>query len=180
MSVTIDREAEQAKLKAHFNFAQVEPNHLSAPRAGGVYAQLPADDSIDVLENGEFVKYDYTEGKVDFTGEGPWMLVFNEEHGGPLYDSISYNMHRDFALRKVDQYDGVLVPRVFRLYAGDIYTTNALAKGDYTVGDNVKPGTNGWLAKADGAAGDGLVLKVIKETTMPDGQPAVKLQVVQE
>lgn len=178
MAVTIDREAEQAKLKTHFNYAVVEPNHLSALRAGGVYAQLPADDSIDILENGQFVKYDYAEGKVDFTGEGPWMLVFNEEHGGPLYDE-RFRMHRDFALRKVDQYDGKLYPRVFRLYEGDIYTTNALVKGDYSVGDNVKPNAEGWLESAGGAS-DGLVLKVVKETTMPDGQPGVKLQVVSE
>lgn len=176
MAITIDREEEQKKLPTHENHAQVEPNHLSAPRSGGVYGQLPADDSIDVLENGMFVKYDYAEGKVDFTGEGPWMLVFNEEK---LYDERK-QMHRDWAQKKADAYDGVIVPRVFRLYAGDIYTTNALAKGEYSVGDNVKPGTDGWLAKADGAAGDGLVLKVVKETTMPDGQPAVKLQVVQE
>lgn len=176
MAVTIDREAEKAKFPTHENFSVVEPNHLSAPRSGGVYGQLPAAKDIDVLENGQFVKYDYANGEVNMTGEGPWMMVFNEEK---LYDEWK-QMHRDFAQRKADAYDGVIVPRVFRLYAGDIYTTNALAKGDYSVGDNVKPGTDGWLAKADGAAGDGLVLKVVKETTMPDGQPGVKLQVVQE
>lgn len=176
MSVTIDREAEQKKFKFHYNYAQVEANHLSAPRAGGVYAQLPADDSIEILENGQFVKYDYAEGKVDFTGEGPWMLVFCEEHGGPLYDE-RHQMHRDFALRKEDQYDGKLYPRVFRLYKGDIYTTNALVKGDYSVGDTVKPNSEGWL---EAGTSDDLTLKVVKEYTMPDGQPGVKLQVISE
>ena len=59
-------------------FGQVEPNHLSAQRTGQIYAQLPAAADIDVLENGQFVKYNYADGVVDFAGEGEWMLVFNE------------------------------------------------------------------------------------------------------
>lgn len=61
-----------------YGYAQVEPNHLSAQRTGQIYAQLPADPEIDVLENGQFVKYDYKTGLVNFTGEGEWMLVYNE------------------------------------------------------------------------------------------------------
>ena len=61
-----------------YGYAQVEPNHLSAQRTGQIYAQLPAASSIDVLENGQFVKYNYADGLVDFEGEGEWMLVFNE------------------------------------------------------------------------------------------------------
>ena len=59
-------------------YAQVEPNHLSAQRTGQIYAQLPAAADIDVLENGQFVKYDYENGVVNFTGAGEWMLVYNE------------------------------------------------------------------------------------------------------
>ena len=59
-------------------FGQVEPNHLSAQYTGQIYAQLPADPSIKVLEQGQFVKYDYAKGLVDFVGEGEWMLVYNE------------------------------------------------------------------------------------------------------
>ena len=59
-------------------YGQVEPNHLSAQRTGQVYAQLPAAENIDILENGMFVKYDYPAEVVDFTGDGEWMLVFNE------------------------------------------------------------------------------------------------------
>lgn len=59
-------------------FGQVEPNHLSAQRTGQIYAQLPAAANIDVLENGQFVKYDYLNKQVNFTGKGEWMLVFNE------------------------------------------------------------------------------------------------------
>ena len=59
-------------------YGQVEPNHLSAQRTAQVYAQLPADPAINVLEQGQFVKYDYAKGLVNFTGAGEWMLVYNE------------------------------------------------------------------------------------------------------
>ena len=59
-------------------YGQVEPNHLSAQRTGQIYAQLPAAANIDVLENGQFVKYDYAHKQVNFDGAGEWMLVFNE------------------------------------------------------------------------------------------------------
>ena len=61
-----------------YGYGQVEPNHLSAQRTSQVYAQLPAAADINVLEQGQFVKYDYANGVCDFTGAGEWMLVFNE------------------------------------------------------------------------------------------------------
>ena len=61
-----------------FGYGQVEPNHLSARKTGQIYAQLPAAKNIDVLEQGQFVKYDYAKGICDFDGPGEWMLVFNE------------------------------------------------------------------------------------------------------
>lgn len=76
-------------------YGQVEPNHLSAQRTGQIYAQLPAAADIDVLENGQFVKYNYAEGVVDFAGEGEWMLVFNEVK---VYRD--YEGDADFALVK--------------------------------------------------------------------------------
>ena len=59
-------------------YGQVEPNHLSAQRTAQIYAQLPAAGDINILENGQFVKYNYKDGVVDFAGAGEWMLVFNE------------------------------------------------------------------------------------------------------
>ena len=66
-----------------YGFGQVEPNHLSAQRTGQIYAQLPANPNIEVLEQGQFVKYDYAAngngiGEVNFTGAGEWMMVYNE------------------------------------------------------------------------------------------------------
>ena len=61
-------------------FGQVEPNHLSAQRTGQIYAQLPAAADYNVLENGQFVKYDYANGEVNKTGAGEWMLVLNDSN----------------------------------------------------------------------------------------------------
>lgn len=64
-----------------YGYGQLEPNHLSAQRTGQIYAQLPANKNIKVLEQGQFVKYDYAAangGEVNFTGKGEWMLVYNE------------------------------------------------------------------------------------------------------
>jgi hypothetical protein len=61
-----------------YGYGQVEPNHLSAQRTAQIYAQLPAAADIEVLEQGQFVKYDYANGVCDFTGAGEWMLVYNE------------------------------------------------------------------------------------------------------
>ena len=171
MAVSIDRAAASAQLAGHDNYGQVEPNYL--PREG-VFAQTPVADSIDVLEQGMFVKMDASKGTLGFEGDGAWMLVFNEEK---LYDERK-QMHRDFALKREDFYDGVLVPRVYHLEAGDRYTTNMVAKGSYSVGDTLIPGADGILAA--GAKGDGLALQVIKETTLPDGQPAVQVMVIAE
>ena len=75
------------RLSPGAQFGQVEPNHLSAQRTGEIYAQLPVAANIDILENGQFVKYDYANGVVNFGKDasgntispiGEWMLVFNE------------------------------------------------------------------------------------------------------
>lgn len=157
-------------------YGVVEPNHLSAPRDGGVWGQLPADEDIDVLENGMFVKYDYANGKCDFTGDGAWMLVFNEEK---LYDE-RYQMHKHYAMKRADFFDGEMYPRVFRISVGDLFTTNMFADGEVLeVGDKVAPGSDGILTAA-GDDAEGVVFQVVKEYTMPDGQPGVKLQCIQE
>jgi len=39
---------------------------------------LPAAADIEMLENGQFAKYDYANGVVNYTGAGEWLLVYNE------------------------------------------------------------------------------------------------------
>ena len=152
-------------------YGQVEPNHLSAQRTGQIYAQLPADNSIDKLENGQFVKYDYASGKVNFTGEGEYMLVLNEVK---LYDERKTN--KDFVMKKEDCVGGVMVPRVFKTNIGDIFTTNMIdPEAEITAGTTkLTPGENGILTTATGT--EEMIWKVVKVYTMADGQAAVKLQ----
>lgn len=80
-------------------YGQVEPNHLSAQATGQIYAQLPAAADIDILENGQFVKYDYVDGVVNFGSHdhetGEWMLVYNEVK---VYHD--YESDNDFAMKK--------------------------------------------------------------------------------
>lgn len=179
-------------------FGQVEPNHLSAQRTAQIYAQLPAAEDIDVLENGQFVKYDYLNKEVNFTGAGEWMMVFNEVK---LYDGMR-ETYKDFAMQKKNSVPkitvtsimdeatkaGEIVPRVIKTNVGDIYTTNCLKAGatsgteevdmgDFAEGDLLAPNEEGYL---DTAADDAeLKFQVVKIYTMPDGQEAVKLQRVQ-
>ena len=122
-------ESQAAKTKGGYvtyGYGQVEPNHLSAQRTGQIYAQLPAAATIDVLENGQFVKYDYAAtngGEVNFTGKGEWMLVFNEIK---LYRE--HQMDCEFAMRKGDY-----VARVYSPVAAD---TNFDAQSRYYGGMN--------------------------------------------
>ena len=128
-------------------FGQVEPNHLSAQGNRQIYAQLPLKSNINILENGQFMKYDYANNEVNLTGDGEYMLVFNEVK---VYDERE--TYKDFAMIKKN-YVG-----------GEIY------------GDKLKVDTaTGYLVK-DNAVSTGMIWKVVKEYTMPDGQPGVKLQ----
>lgn len=196
---------------ARKGFGQVEPNHLSAQRTAQIYAQLPAHikdsadaaNTIDILENGQFVKYDYANGEVNFTGAGEWMMVFNEVK---LYDDKWREHYKDYAMIRSNfvpapnnAWDanatvpaktasvGEMVPRVIKINIGDIYTTNCIGVGntsrDATVGsvslaveDTLEVGSNGYLVKQpQSGAATSFVFQVVKETTMPDGQPAVKI-----
>lgn len=101
-------------------YGQVEPNHLAARRTGQIYAQLPADPSIDILENGQFAIYDYahkvvTTGKatVNLSSEtaeneeskGEYFLVLNEVK---LYKDRE--QYEDFALKRDDYYHSLYSP----------------------------------------------------------------------
>ena len=162
-------------------YGQVEPNHLSAQRNGQVYASLPCNKNIAVLENGQFVKYDYANNEVNFTGEGEWMLVMNEVK---LYDDFWRESYKDFALVKDNYNNSVMAPRVLKTMPGDIYTTNCLEGGntsgkatftgteDITVGAELKINDNGFLS-LNGTSD--IVFQVVKVYTMPDGQQGVKV-----
>ena len=119
---------------ARKGFGQVEPNHLSAQKTGRIWAQLPADNAVfgtgstpaaqaetAILENGQFVKYDYATNKVNLSGDGAWVMVFNEVK---LYDER--DSYKDFAMIKKNYVGGEIYPRLFKTNVGDIYTTNCV------------------------------------------------------
>ena len=185
-------------------FGQVEPNHLSAQRTAQIYAQLPAHtktaektaDTIEILENGQFVKYDYLNNEVNFTGAGEWMLVFNEIK---LYDDWR-ETYKDFAMIRsnytpgsdtithggLGPFKGQMTPRVFKTNVGDIYTTNCVGAGntsgkavyegiEISAGDLLKVNDKGFLVTGGNVETDDMVWQVVKVYTLADGQPAVKI-----
>ena len=157
-------------------FGQLEPNHLSAQRNGQIYAQLPCESSMEVLQNAQFVKYDYAEGEVNFTGAGEWMLVFNEVK---LYDPR--HSYKDFALQKKNCVGGVMVPRVMKTMVGDIFTTNLVDNGSkgsaLAVKDKLTVAESTGILTYDASPeATDMVWQVVKVYTMADGQPAVKIQ----
>lgn len=164
-------------------FGQVEPNHLSAQGNRQIYAQLPLKSSMNILENGQFMKYDYANNEVNLTGDGEFMLVLNEVK---LYDER--DSYKDFAMIKKNYVGGEIYPRLFKTNVGDIYTTNCVGAANTSkdaeyagieleVGDKLKVDTTtGYLIK-DNTVNTGMIWKVVKVTTCPDAiQPAVKLQ----
>ena len=157
-------------------FGQLEPNHLSAQRNGQIYAQLPCESSMEVLQNAQFVKYDYAEGEVNFTGAGEWMLVFNEVK---LYDPR--HSYKDFALQKKNCVGGIMVPRVMKTMVGDIFTTNLVDNGSkgsaLAVKDKLTVAESTGILTYDASPeATDMVWQVVKVYTLADGQKAVKVQ----
>ena len=206
-------------------YGQVEPNHLSGIVEGRIYAQLPAGTAssatttetvgtgqsaqtyttttititpIAQLEQGQFAKYDYATGVVNFDGAGDFMLVYNEEK---LYDERKQS-HKDFVYKASDFTDKMMYPRLIATEVGDIITTNTIYApntsntAEVTIGDDtelvvgtyLQPSTStGFLevlksgnTVATSLTGvSGMVWKIVKVYTMPDGQPGFKIQRVQ-
>ena len=121
-------------------YGQVEPNQLSAQKTGQIYASLPLASNVDILQNGEFMYYDYKSGTVTADGVGEPMLVFNEVK---LYEPFWQTSYKDFAMIRV----------------GDNYVTSRLATAGYgdgaeTEGVAPNPGHSDWQAgyRMDGIA----------------------------
>ena len=150
-------------------YGQVEPNHLSAQRTAQIYAQLPAAKEIEVLENGQYVKYDYKANEVNFEGEGEWMMVFNEVK---LYDGWRES-YKDFAMKKSNYMEGVMTPRVIKTNVGDIYTTNCVAEEEIELGSELSPRAEDGILSLNGDKS--IVFQVVKIYNLADGHDAVKL-----
>ena len=132
-------------------YGQVEPNQLSGIKTGQIFASLPLDKEVKVLQNGEFMYYDYASGSVNATAEAnaapePY-LVYQEIK---IYeDWLSY---KDFAMIRVGDNYVTNNPAIGRLTSantdGTVYGDGAETKGasidhsDYQAGyrmDGIAP-----------------------------------------
>ncbi len=144
-------------IKTHgYGYGKVEDNHLSGKATKEAYAQLPAAADINILENGQFAKYDYAEGVVNFSGPGEWLLVYNEiklyrdhqidaefamikdNYQARVYSPFGGGYDKDRNLQPDEMWD-----RQSRYYNGNAATTAdsgiTFANGKVTVGDKSWP-----------------------------------------
>ena len=70
-----------------------------------------------------------------------------------------------------------MVPRLFKINIGDIWTTNTIKAepGSLKVGDMLTPDADGYLKVGEGADALHPTMQVVKVYTMPDLQPGVKV-----
>lgn len=180
-------------------YGQIELNQVAFRRDGRIEAQckLNATDFATIpAENGMILAIDNVTrtvklptGSDDFYG-----LNYTTEH---MYDERA-NALKDFYLER-----GTFLPRLGYLAKGDKFTTNTVAYDDTefaavttsgsektaeqvfkeavaAIGTTAlygKPCANGYI-QVTATKPTGLTLKVIKSTTMPDGQFALKFQVI--
>ena len=171
-------------------YGQLELNNVAFRRDGRVEAQCALDDTDFAsvpAENGMLLGVDRVARKIKFCSDAslPIALNYTSEH---MYDERA-NALKDFKLEL-----GSFYPRMGYLSVGDLFTTNCISydTGDYADDDAVETaadaiGTtamyggicaNGTIQVQDSAPAAGPVLKVVEKTTMPDGQFALKFQVI--
>lgn len=157
-------------------YAQLELNNAAFRRSGRIEAQCKIGAGIEYLENGMLLAVDNANREVKFVNSAtkhlPVALHYSSEH---MYDNRA-NALKDFKLEP-----GSFLPRLGYLGAGDKYTTNCVDyDGDLwaaIAGDTVlyaHAGEDGYHLV--NATAEGAIAIVIGETTMPDGQKAVKFQ----
>lgn len=174
-------------------FGQLELNQVAFPRDGRIEAQcaLDAEDFADVpAENGMLLAIDRVNRAVKFPTSAnaavmPIALNYSTEH---MYDERA-NSLKDFKLER-----GSFLPRLGFLSVGELFTTNCLCydDGDFADDEAVEAAAdglkttalyggisdNGAILLAKTAPSAGPVLKAVEKTTMPDGQFALKFQVL--
>lgn len=174
-------------------YGQVEINQCAFQKDGRIETQCAPGSAFTAelpLENGMLVAVDKVAGIIDLadvTELRPIGLVYSAEK---IYDSYTPGL-KNF---KNDPSSG-FYPRVGYLSVGDKFTTNCIAADTATYTNEsalnaaltavvTTPlyGTYttdlGAIAISTEVPTAGPVLSVVKKTTMPDGQPAVKFIVV--
>lgn len=185
-------------------FGQIELNQVAFRRDGRIEAQCALDATdfaTDAAENGMLLAIDRVNRTVKYpTAQNlaagmPVALNYTTEH---MYDERN-NALKDFALER-----GTFYPRLGFLSVGELFTTNCIGYDDTewtatgsgatakTADENFETACKaikttplyggvsdeGAIAVSATAPTAGPVLKVVEKTTMPDGQFALKFQVL--
>ena len=157
---------------AHDGYGQLELNQVAFRRDGRIEAQCKLNDEIEYVENGMILAIDQATRTVNYPGtEDDFVaLHYSTEH---MYDERAKAL-KDF---KLD--NGTFLPRLGYLATGDKFTTNCVSYDDASDIAEICAEAAYGHAYEDGSIlvnneKDGAILKVVKYTTMPDGQPAVK------
>lgn len=176
---------------AYEGYGQLELNNVAFRRDGRIEAQCALDAAFESApaENGMILSVDKANGLVKLPVAGdelPKALHYSTEH---MYDERALGL-KNFKLSPADGF----YPRMGYLSYGDLFTTNCLCYDDaaFASADALKAAldacattavyggvdASGRICLAKTAPTEGPVLKVVKHYTMPDGQAAVKLQVI--
>ena len=130
-------------------YGQVEPNQLSGIKTGQIFASLPldnrtiaggasADTKVDLLQNGEFMFYDYKSGfvsAVDSVDDGTASAIHSEPY--LVYNEIKiyedWLSYKDFAMFRIGDNYVTSDPMIGRLTSknadGTVYGDGSLTVG---------------------------------------------------
>lgn len=171
-------------------YGQVELNQVAFPRDGRVEAQCKLDETDFATipaENGMLLAVDNVKRVVKLAANAnlPLALNYSSEH---IYDERTPGL-KNFKLELDD-----VLPRLGYLSVGDKFTTNCVAydTAEFSTEELLETALDsidttevygtycnlGAIKLTKSKPANGPVLRVIKKTTMPDGQLAVKLQVI--
>lgn len=166
-------------------YGQLELNQVAFRRDGRIEAQCKLAAGIDFVENGMLLAVDNVSRTIKMpAADGTDLIALNytTEH---MYDERTPGL-KNFKLEK-----NSFLPRLGYLAKGDKFTTNCISASDDTtvegLKDAIKQGLIYGCESVDGSifcgsktdvAGKAVCLKAIQATTMPDGQFAVKFQVI--
>ena len=130
-------------------YGQVEPNQLSGIKTGQIFASLPLAKNVNVIQNGEFMYYDYVSGTVSAehsTHVAEPMLVYNEVK---IYEPwLSY---KDFAMIRVGDNYVTSNAAVGRVTSENVDGT-VYGDGAATVGKDANPAHTEYGYRMDGFA----------------------------
>ena len=167
-------------------YGQIELNKAPFRRSGRIEAQCKMADNLDYVENGMVLLIDRAnrvcKAMQSMTSDDLYGLNYTTEH---MYDERACAL-KDFKLDK-----GTFLPRLAIVGPGDSWTTNCLAYDttEFTDDNTFKttvgagmwgvPCANGAILVKKAKPTTGVTFaRVVKVTTMPDGQFALQFDAI--